>query len=58
MSKVVKKTAGWTRSALIIWDINISFNYDPPYYLMNRGDGGIVIKRYLVTKFSGKKFDA
>ena len=54
-NEVVKEIVGRIWSGLTLQDVNISFNYVPLYYLISRGDGGIVARGCLVTKPGGRK---
>ena len=49
--------AGQTQTGLTLWDMNIKFNYDLPYYSMSRSDNGVVTKRCLITKPNRRRFN-
>ena len=50
--------ASQTRPSLTLWNVNVSFNNEPPYYLMSRSDNGVVTREYLVTKLSERRSSA
>ena len=43
---------------MTLWDINVSFNHEPLYYSMSKGDDGVVTRECLVIKPSRRRSSA
>ena len=43
------------RPGITFWDVNVSFNHEPSYYSISRGDGRVITRECLVTKSSGRR---